>query len=486
MNQNNFNNSIKNGLECFNKGDFKKSEIIFSNLLKEHPERVDFYSYLIQSLIQLDKYKAATKYSEKLFTLHPKSREISLIYLGIINHKLENFESAKNFFKRSLKLNPNNSQTLLNLGFTYHKLNQNLKAINLTKMSIKLNKHNPTAYRNIASYLEDENQLEDAKKYLIDAITINENDYDSIHALSLLQLLTKDYKNGLNNFEKRFLSSHQKDKYSHIPRLYPGTNIKGKKILIWHEQGLGDTIQFSYFVNKIIDLGGLVTLNVQKPLQKFLSLQFDCNVSDQPLETEFDYQIPLMSLIHFFKITNKNNIRISFNFKSDSNKVNFWREKLKLSKEKINIGLSNSGSKKHQKEYRRSIPLNKLINLTEHFRVFLIQKDLTPEEKVIADKNNDLIFLGDDPNWQDFTDTSAIVENMKFIISIDTSLIHLSGALNKSSYLLLSNPPDWRWGQDSENEINWYDSVKIIRQKSTGDWDDVIRRLKLSIYKVNK
>ena len=74
---------------------------------------------------------------------------------------------------------------------------------------------------------------------------------------------------------------------------------------------------------------------------------------------------------------------------------------------------------------------------------------------------------------------------MDFIISIDTSLIHLAGAMNKKSYLLLSKPPDWRWGYDSKHEVNWYKSVHIIRQNSPGDWNDVIERLKLMINKEN-
>lgn len=483
MTQNSFEISIKNGIEYFHKGNFEKAEFIFSNLLNENPERIDFYTYLIPSLINLKKYSIAKKYSEKLFILHPKVREVSLVYLGIINHQQEKFEEAKNYFKRSLKLNPNNSQTLLNLGFTYHKLNQNVKAILFTKESIKNNKHNSTAYQNIASYLEDDNQLNEAINYLNQAIKINEKDFDSIHALSLLQLLTLDYENGLENFEKRFLSSSLRDKYSQIPRLKPGMNVEGKKILIWFEQGLGDTIQFSIFVNQIIDLGGIVTFEVQKPLQKFLSMQFSCKVTNQTKLTEFDYQIPLMSLMDYFKINSKSINKKSYNFKNDNEKILYWKEKLSLSNKKTNIGISISGNKKYKKEYRRCVDLNKFIELTDQYRIFLIQKDITPQERIIVDNHDDIIFLGDNPDWKDFTDSAAIVQNMNLIISIDTSLIHLAGAMSKRSYLLLSSPPDWRWGYDSDHEINWYESVEIIRQKYVGNWDYVIKKLKLILKK---
>ena len=214
---------------------------------------------------------------------------------------------------------------------------------------------------------------------------------DSIHALSLLQLLNLDYENGLENFEKRFLSSGLRDRYSHIPRLNPGMSVEGKKILIWFEQGLGDTIQFSIFVNQIINLGGIVTFDVQKPLQKYLSMQFNCKVTNQTKLTEFDYQIPLMSLMDYFKINAKSIHKKSYNFKNDNEKILYWKEKLSLSNKKINIGISIS-NKKHRKEYRRCVVLDRFIELTDQYRIFLIQKDITTKERIIVDNHNDIIF----------------------------------------------------------------------------------------------
>lgn len=476
--KNDFKFLLKDGLKEFQNGNFKKSESIFLNLLKKNPKNLELYTYLIPSLINQNKLSEAEKYSKDLFVHAPHLKEASLIYLGVISQKLMKYKESCDFFHQTLNINPKNYHALLNLGVAYHKLNNNLKAIEFTRKSIIINKYNSIAYQNIASYLEDENRLEEAMNYLKEAININKKDYDAVHALSLLQLLTLDYANGLKNFEKRFLTSHQQDKYSHIPRLNTEINIKDKRILIWHEQGLGDTIQFSIFVNQILSLGGIVTFVVQRPLQKFLSMQFNCEVTCQPKHTEFDYQIPLMSLMSYFKVNNKNIITKSYNFCSDNQKILFWKERLGLSKKKLNIGISISGSKKHKKEYRRRIDLNKFIELTDHFKIFLIQKDITPQEKLIVNNNNEITFLGDSSDWEDFTDTSAIVSNMEFVVSIDTSLIHLAGAMNKKSYLLLSRPPDWRWGYDSNHEINWYDSVNIIRQTTVGDWNDVLERLK--------
>ena len=471
--------SLKDGVINFNKGNFSKSEIIFRNLLKKFPNNFDLYTYLIPSLINQNKLEEAEKHSKNFYTLSTKYREISSIYLGIINLKLGMVNESINFFLGSLKINPKNFQSLLNLGIAYHKLRDNKSAIKYTLKSLEINENNSLAYQNLASYFEDENELDKAMIYLKRALMINVKDFDSLHALSLLQLLKLNYKDGLINFEKRFLSSHQLFRYSHLIKLTKVIDIKAKKILVWHEQGMGDTIQFSRLTNNLVNLGGVVTLEVQKPLEKFLSKQFNFEIAHKIEDKNFDFQIPLLSLLSYFDINPNNIPKFQNYFKSDEKKLLFWKEKLPITKDKLNVGLSISGNKKHKKEYRRSIPLKKFIPFADQFRIFLIQKEITKEESLIIRQNQEIYFLGDDPDWDDFTDTSAIVENMDFIISIDTSLIHLAGTMNKKSYLLLSNPPDWRWGYDENNEINWYDSVNIIRQELTGNWDGAIEKLKL-------
>ena len=201
---NDFKFLLNDGLKEFQNGNFKKSESIFLNLLNENPKNLELYTYLIPSLINQNKLSEAEKYSKDLFILGPHLKEASLIYLGVISQKLMRFEESCDFFHQTLNINPKNHQALLNLGVAYHKLNNNPKAIEFTSKSIIVNKYNSIAYQNIASYLEDENRLEEAINYLKEAININKKDYDAVHALSLLQLLTLDYANGLKNFEKDF------------------------------------------------------------------------------------------------------------------------------------------------------------------------------------------------------------------------------------------------------------------------------------------
>jgi ADP-heptose:LPS heptosyltransferase len=153
-----------------------------------------------------------------------------------------------------------------------------------------------------------------------------------------------------------------------------------------------------------------------------------------------------------------------------------WGKKLKLSKNKFNVGISISGNKNHKGNHIRSLPLKKMELFLDKANLFIIQKELCDEDIKFLNNHKEINFLGEEIN--NFSDTAAIVENMDLIISVDTSLIHLAGALGKKSFLMLSYSADWRWLLE-RNTSPWYDSVKIFRQKLIGDWNFVINEIQL-------
>ena len=158
-------------------------------------------------------------------------------------------------------------------------------------------------------------------------------------------------------------------------------------------------------------------------------------------------------------------------------KHDFWKNRLFLSENKINLGISISGNKNHIKDKRRKINLDYFLNLMDFCNIYLIQKDLYEDDRKILKKNRLINYLGDDKSWIDFEDTSAIVKNMDVIVSIDTSLIHLSASMQKKSFLILSKPADWRWSKENIGEPRWYNNLKIIRQKDKGSWQSVMNEL---------
>ena len=310
------------------------------------------------------------------------------------------------------------------------------------------------------------------------AISINSRDYESIHAISLCQLTMQNYQDGFKNYELRwFKNNFDSYRYKKIARLESIDSISEKKILIWHEQGLGDTIQFSRYVNLLINLGAKVTFEVQEPLLNFLKRQFNCEVTLDASKNNFDFQCPLMSLPYLFKMNIQNIPKINQYFKCDDEKVKSWRNILNLSKTKKNIGIAISGNINQVFEYRRKIDLEYFLPLSEYFKIFIIQKSLYQKDEILLNKTSDIIFLGKNTQWRNFDDTSAIVKNMDCIISIDTSLVHLAGSINKNTFLLLSEPADWRWSHETLNGPKWYENVTIIRKKNKNNWIDTISEL---------
>ena len=296
------------------------------------------------------------------------------------------------------------------------------------------------------------------------------------------KLILGDFQDGWNLYRFRWKKEDfEIYRYSQFKKLESTNNLENKKILIWHEQGFGDIIQFSRYIPELINLGAIITFEVPKDLISFFKKQFDCEVTDRVSTNQlFDYQAPLLNLPFLFK-TLINTIPLNQSYLKVQEKIIDWKEKLKLSKTKLNVGIAVSGNPDYPDNHIRSIPLEKMKSLFQQANFFIIQKELDTKDKIFLEDLTDIKFLGDDIN--NFLDTAAIVENMDLIISIDTSLIHLAGALGKKSFLLLSLASEWRWLID-RRDSPWYKSIKIFRQKFIDDWDSVINEIQFELSKL--
>ena len=473
--------NINKGLIYLKDKNYVKAETFFLNLLRNNPSNTQVFSYLIPALIEQKKFSDALKFSERLFNLN-KKKELGLIYIGIINFNLQKYTLAFKFFEQALLLNPVNSDALLNMGVTFRKLGNNSKAIEYFERSLKIDSNKSIIFYNLGSIYEEECDLEKSMLFFKKAISLNSKDFDSIHAFSLCQLTMHNFNDGLKNYEFRWLKKgFEKYRYKHISKLESLDSILGKKILVWYEQGMGDTIQFSRYVQSLITLGANVIFEVQRPLLNFLKRQFNCEVTDDASKKNFDFQCPLMSLPKLFNMNIENIPSIKKYFKCEIKKFNLWREILSLSQEKKNIGIAISGNVNQIYENRRRIDLHYFRALSKSFKIFIIQKNLYQSDEIVLNKSNDIEFLGKKDQWKDFEDTSAIVENMDYIISIDTSLIHLASSMNKKVFLLLSKSADWRWSHEKLNSPKWYDNLTILRQKTKDNWEDVISEINKSL-----
>ena len=295
-----------------------------------------------------------------------------------------------------------------------------------------------------------------------------------------------DFENGLSLYESRWTSEKVSKTIGKSlfdkPVWHGKESLQHKKILLYGEQGLGDFIQFCRYVKLVADLGAKVILEVPQPLTGLM--QGLDGISQLVIKGEelpfFDYQCPLLSLPLAFKtnldtIPNKSGY---INLYNHTNKIIEWNARLGP-KLKPRVGLVWSGNPHHKNDHNRSLLLRDILPfLPNQFEYISLQKEIREIDKLTLDSNSHILnFAG---HLNDFLDTSALIDNLDLVISVDTSVAHLSGAFGKKTLLLLPYVPDWRWLLDRDDSP-WYPSIKLYRQTFIGDWNSVLERVKLDL-----
>ena len=298
------------------------------------------------------------------------------------------------------------------------------------------------------------------------------------------------YKEGLKNYECRLSASDYPldlKLYKNMPRSLD--EIKNKKVLAVAEQGLGDVLQFVRYLKLLKKYASEIYLQCNKKLFRILS-SIGCINKFYDLDDKienYDFYIPLMSLPYLFK-TNLKNIPNFYYIKPEENLVNEWKNKLK-EKKGFKIGLFWQGNIKSSGSSARAIKLKDLEILLDFKNVDFIslQKGYGHEQikeskfsKYMID-NNDNIDTGTDA----FIDTAAIIKNLDLIISSDTSIVHLSGAIGTKVWMLEPKIPNWTW-TNYGTTTSWYSSLEIFRQEKADDWKKPVKDLKNKLSEILK
>ena len=261
------------------------------------------------------------------------------------------------------------------------------------------------------------------------------------------------------------------------PRWHGGEPLAGKTILLYSEQGFGDTIQFARFATLLAERGGKVILQVQQPLKNLLAQLegVECVIGEQDDPPAFDCHCPLLSLPFELQINLEALLGNKPYLSVPSDRVRQWDAHLPPTGGR-RIGIAWAGRPTFADDAHRSIGLAALSSLLSlpGIEFVSLQKELRPGDDEILKQNPQVVHLGDE--IQDFCDTAAIMSRMDLIISSDTSVVHLAGAMGIPTWILLSRVADWRWLIDRE-DCPWYSSVRLFRQSHIGDWKSVIDRV---------
>jgi tetratricopeptide (TPR) repeat protein len=464
---------------------YQEALISFNCILNYQPEHCEALIKLGHYQHKLNLYGNALASFERVITLEPSHYDANF-GKAIALEALKRHEEALLVFDRMIEHHPMEAAAHRGKGTVLlTSLSRFDEALSCFNQAIALETNFADAYLNRGVSLEGLKRYEEALADYILATEIKPDCPVAHFNESLCRLKLGHYAQGWRKHEWRWLnkSLNLTARYPDFPDLlWLGEQpLSGKTILLHFEQGFGDTLQFCRYAKLAAEQGAKVIMDVQTPLQSLLQASL-AEVSQMLVKGDslpnFDFHCPIMSLALAFK-TDLDSIPASVPYLfSPLAKTNLWQ--VRLGEKKLpRIGLAWSGNIKP--DPKRSIPLvtaSKLFSSEQQF--ICLQKEIRPEDQTIFEQYPQLQFFGE--QLQDFSDTAALIELMDLVISIDTSVAHLAGAMGKPVWLLLPFNADWRWLLDRDDSP-WYPTMRLFRQSAPGDWDSVIDRVASALQK---
>jgi tetratricopeptide (TPR) repeat protein len=380
-------------------------------------------------------------------------------------------------YDRALALKPDHAEALNNRGNALQELKRLEEALASYDRALALNPDCADALNNRGTVLLGLGRPQDALASYNRALALKPDHAMANLNESMCRLQMGDFEKGWSKFEWRWQYERSESKRNFTQPSWLGKEpLHGKTILLYAEQGFGDTIQFCRYARLVAARGANVVMEVQ-PLLKSLMAGLE-GVGQTLAKGEqlpaFDYHCPLLSLPLAFA-TRLDTIPPETRYlSSDPTRVSKWQGKLG-DKTLPRIGLVWSGSALNRNDHNRSILLADIVKLVSDQAQFVsLQKEVRTEDLPILDERKDIRHFGNE--LEDFADTAALIEHMDVVVTVDTSVAHLAGALGKRVWILLPFNPDWRWLRDRDDSP-WYCTARLFRQPAYGDWDSVIQRV---------
>ncbi len=460
---------------------FQEALESYCNAITLKPSFADAHNNKGAALYELKRFNEALMNYDCAINLNPDFGE-AVFNRAVLLNELERFAEALMSYNHVIILKPDFADAYFDRGIILFKSKRFEEALENFDYAVDLKPDFADAYNNRGVVLKEINDFEGALASCDKACTLKTDCADANWNRAFLKLALGDYKEGWKLYEWRWKTLLKGLERSFDKPLWLGdASLSGKTILIYAEQGFGDVIQMCRYLPMLNGLGANVILEVRYQLMSLLStlkgnIVFVETGSTLPF---FDFQCPIMSLPLAFNSTIENIPNDVPYLFTNIDKQHEWQDRLGV-KTKKRIGLVCSGSIEHLNDQNRSMQFNlfkPLLNLP--FEFHLLQKEIRAEDVALLSEFPHVKMHQE--NLNDFSDTAALINEMDLVISVDTSVAHLAGALGKSAWVLISWVPDFRWLLD-RTDSPWYSTVTLFRQPELGNWerviDDVCQKLK--------
>ena len=481
---------FQRGISLLAERRYEEAIASFSNVLVLVPDHVGAFNNSGEALRYLMRYEEAIVRFDAALVRDPFHRD-SLLNRGATLQTLGRTAAALADFDTILARAPHDTIALNNRGNALEALNRHDEALESFDRAIAIAPDQARAWLNRAHTLSVLGREKDARASIERACAIDPTSHEAKWNLGLAQLHEGEFGDGWRNFESRWFVDYgfENPRHEGLPKWLGDADLRGKCILLWAEQGLGDTLQFCRYAPIVAALGAQVVLEVQAELVPLLRANLpgiDVIALDAPF-ARVDYATPLMSLPFALK-TEVHSVPASSSYlQSDAAALAHWREKLDglvlgnaslahmasaegnsaPAARRLRIGVAVSGSPKHTNDRNRSMPAHYLEQLARIADLHIVQKGL---------RDTDAAFVGAHPaiydhgaELGDLHDTAALISALDAVVSVDTSIAHLAGALGKVTAIMLPHRAEWRWLRE-RSDTPWYPRARLIRQPAAGDW----------------
>ncbi len=501
-------------------GDLKAAVTSYNRALQIKPNFVDAHYNLGNAHKEQGDLNTAIACYQNALRLKPNFPE-SFNNLGFTFQQLGDLNAAMKSYRMALHLKPNYPEAYHNLGNALKEQGDIKAAINSYNIALQLKPHFPEAHNNLGSALKEHGDLKTAIASYQNALRVNPN-YPEAHInlgnaceengditaamalykkalelqpdnpeahlnLSLALLLSGDYENGWDHYEWRTKQNKLYVKSYSAPKCnaWQGEQLNQEhKLLLCAEQGLGDTLQFMRYACFLKDQGINVSLSTPirlHPLIKSSGIDLSPLTPQQANNVNSGYWAPLISIASQLKVSPSNPILTHPYIKSTSDLNSKWEEIFSKGYRPV-IGINWQGNRNDRSRKERNIPIRCLKRIIEeHTGDFVcLQRDaqkvdileLIPSSKATS-QQAEISRIADSDNPDDFLEYAAIITNCDLVITIGSTVAHLSAGIGKTTWVLLPTVPDWRWGLEG-NTTFWYPSMRLFRQRERGNWDDVM------------
>jgi tetratricopeptide (TPR) repeat protein len=445
-----------------------------------HPDNPTLLKALIAIQRRLGRFEQAEDTAMALKLRRPDDPEVIALLGGILRDRGRPREAIA-YCGEAIRLNPKSVVAHINLGAALFDTGEFEGAIVCYRKALELDPASADAQAWLGSTLQVTGRIGPAIQALRKALGARPDDALAHLNFAIALLSVGRYREGWREYEWRWKTDgFQRERRSFREPLWDGGDLAGKRLLIWTEQGFGDAIQFLRYVPLLAAQGVSVALEIQ-PALKHLMRGLDgieTLVERGATLPRFDCHVPAMSL--------PNRCGTSFTsipafvpyLKAERARIATWRARL-AALPGFRIGLCWQGSIRHQVNHLRSLELATLAPLLDMPGVSVVNLQKGPGREQIAESG-----LGDrltdwtgemDPPGEAFCDTAALIAGLDLVVTVDTAVAHLAGALGRPVWLLLGSAPDFRWLLTREDSP-WYPGLRIFRQEKQGDWAPVVER----------